>query len=53
MDTETKKENDDQEPKYTTEKFMEVYKQLNTENKRKVEQMIIKEYMEQVSEDKD
>lgn len=32
---------------------MEVYNQLNTEGKRKVDQMIIKENLEQVSENEE
>lgn len=44
------KENDNQKQKITTEKFMGIYNQLNLENRRKVDQMIIMEYMEQVNE---
>lgn len=53
MDKEMKKENNNQKSEDMTEKFIEVYNQLNTENKRKVDEMIIKEYIEQVSEGKD
>lgn len=48
-----KREKDDQQPKDMTEKLMEVYNQLNAENKREIDEMIIKEYREQVGEGKD
>lgn len=53
MDKEVSKENYDSEEKYSTEEFMGIYNQLNSENRKKVDQMIIKEYMEQVNKTKD